>query len=148
MMKDYAKMAIIGIAVIIFAFFVYPQTTTEEIGADEFEKASPNVPEPEFVYAAFCDYPFYEIEYVDSINSDRCYAIRNVTNGYEASMLRASIKNNESKSEYFDRNYAQGKKMICHRTDSPGKSWCLRDNSTCLLLEDNDKICNIVSLGG
>jgi hypothetical protein len=89
-----------------------------------------------------CYVSYYEIEYVDALNNDNCYAmVQKEEPSYIKSSIRASFLHaGETPQQMF------GAKKCRHYITS-GKLWCLKDNSTCLQLRDNNKICNIISLG-
>jgi hypothetical protein len=88
----------------------------------------------------WCRWKYYEIKYVDEIHTDMCYAMkREKLDDYNLRMLKESFQYAEhSPEEYFD--------FECMRMETLGSFWCLRDQSECLMLEDDGKICVVVKL--
>jgi hypothetical protein len=94
-----------------------------------------------------CHWNYYEITYVDELNTIRCYATRNLgvlnLSSYPGDMLTRSLELNQTMDEYF-----KSLGWNCYEEESLGSFYCLKDKSKCLMLEDNDKICTIFNLEG
>lgn len=91
-----------------------------------------------------CFWNYFEIKYVDEIPSDNCYAIKQEElTSYEKDMIRNSLKYagwtyGDMEDQWYKEYGTNCAEIIIRRT-----YYCLKDNSTCLRIEDN-KICEIV----
>ena len=105
----------------------------------------PDVEEPKEKFY-HCWANTYDIEYVDEIIQDNCYVIKN------EKMYDMIVKDIKESFELIDAdlvyyyNVEKGWES-CSTIEAAGKLYCLRDNSTCLKIENN-KICKIFNLTG
>jgi len=108
--------------------------------------------EPKLKYYEYCHVSLYLITYVDEIWSKNCYAIKQETKfkgQYKQYVLNNSFKYAGSYWEFRDKLNEENKKegYICQNPIHEGEAYCLKDNSTCLIIEEN-KICNLIKLKG
>ncbi len=95
---------------------------------------------------ATCKWDYFDIEYVDELNTDRCYAIKTDSfKGYDKFKLNESFQYADREFNLFDQFWEDG--MNCGTIRTLGNVWCLRDNSTCLILEERDRLCNVIKYG-
>ena len=117
--------------------FVPPPETTKE----------PPTEEPIKHHYEECYWHYYKVESVDTIFVNHCYALKQVNprSNYDKYLLNKSLEFADwSYMDISDMFYNE-KNMDCEYINTEGLAYCLRDNSTCLIIEDN-KICNIINL--
>ncbi len=95
-------------------------------------------------YLAICPYHGFYVVYVEEIIHNNCYAIRNTPLTFgETVNIDQTFKH--PYDEIFDENdFYKGTKKYCGMITSYGTIYCLKDNSTCLMIEE--KICNIINV--
>jgi hypothetical protein len=104
----------------------------------ELSKENTKIINPNGIYSQ-CYYPFYQIEVVDSLQTDNCYAIKN---SIEKDRGLALDSLNHTGEDPYD--YLMSHGLHCAEVNTHGLIYCLRDNSSCLEIEG--KICNIINL--
>jgi len=129
---------IFGICFVFLLIGCTGGTVVDEGEAVPFSTISSNTK-----FADVCVPRAYDINYVDKINPHACPVVRNKTlDSIQMIYLNRSFELHDGgiSKFYEDRN------MKCGTIRTEGKLYCLRDNSTCLQLEANDRICNILRL--
>jgi len=131
----------LSIVIICFAFLFVcacKEKGIEEISTSELESLG---------HYQYCSFSGYFMQYVDGIDTSKCYAFRNVniSNTIMETDLWYTLKEygNDTYEDSWDYFYKKENKE-CEEIRDRGNLWCLRNMTKCLKLEDNDKICVVM----
>ena len=113
---------------------------------EEINESEEYETQEELKYCYFCYYPIYRITYVDKIWSENCYAMKQKElELYKLDYLEESFKYVDLSKREFDRFIEESASCsFCEEIRYEGNVYCLRDNSTCLIIEG--KICDLIKL--
>ena len=97
---------------------------------------------------AECTYPYYLIYEVEKINTEYCFTLKEIKKDYMiGDSLRKGIRIPSTMSEFTfsEEQYLQDNFFTydCEHITIRGKMYCLKDNSTCLMINNN--ICEVYS---
>lgn len=134
-------MVAIGLIAFSFSWFMSMSEPNLEENLSESE-------DEEIKYYGTCHFDYYELVYVDKINTDelnKCFFINYFNFTEENEMTK--ILNNTKKLEVYYKSvkayFYYGRNIQCGKISGyQGKLVCEKDESLCILIDDN--ICNIL----
>ena len=93
----------------------------------------------------YCKLPYYQIKYVNQLHPLDCYATVTKVRQIDTYFINQSLKHANKYAEQVIQEESPERNCFTVKWRSNNPVYCLLDNSTCLLVEDN-KICQIHNL--